>query len=121
MQKYGALWDDTCQTHQWVQAGHATPQLGQQLEQLWQQVEEGRNAVIEAHQGLLDMADGAIARVRPMTSAGASESTAIAYTGTVITPVPCHHLHRWVCSRLSHRPWVKTAHVLHLFHVSTTL
>ena len=55
-------------SHHALQEGHVTPQLGQQLEQLREQVEEGRNAVLEAHRDLLDMADGAIARVRlPIT------------------------------------------------------
>ena len=49
------------------QEGHATPQLGQQLEELGEAVEQGRNAVLEAHRELLDMADDAIARVRALT------------------------------------------------------
>ena len=51
-------------SHHLLQEGHVTPQLGQQLEELQEQVGEGRNAVLEAHRELLDMADGAIARVR---------------------------------------------------------
>ena len=47
----------------WLQEGHATLQLSGKLEELREQVEEGRNAVIEAHRELLDMADGSIARV----------------------------------------------------------
>ena len=71
-----------------LQEGHATPQLGQQLEELHEQLEEGRNAVIETHRELLDMADGAIARVTLPSLCLLSTITADACSLPVFCDVP---------------------------------
>lgn len=55
-------------------------------------MEEGRNAVIDAHQGLLDLADGAIARVRSLSLANANKSSSVMYLGATVTASFCQDL-----------------------------